>query len=144
MTIPLQHRANEAMAALDAAKTPMQKHDARQEGLAVKADLEKEIAAAAALAAFKAAQPQSSFGIWKGEPVADHPVFMVGPAGTKITAPVTLPDGSKATPNPQYQIVVPAHLVTAMLARGFIRANSVITPLGEKYPMGDPERPNNT
>ena len=42
--IPLQHRASAATAAIDAAKTPMQKRDARADGLAVHADLEKQIA----------------------------------------------------------------------------------------------------
>lgn len=130
------------MADIDAARTPAQKHAARQEGLAVKADLEKQLSDNQALAAFKAAQPQNSLGVWKGEPVADHPIFMVGPAGTKITAPVALPDGTKAAPNPQYQIVVPARFVPAMLARGFIRANDVITPA--TIAMRDPARPNNT
>jgi hypothetical protein len=138
--IPLQHRAAAAAAAIDAAKTPLQKHEARQDGLAVVADLEKHIADDKAMAAFKAAQPQNSLGVWKGEPVADHPVFMVGPAGTKITAPVALPDGTKAVPNAGYQIVVPARFVSAMLLRGFIRANDVIT--NPNIGMRDPARPN--
>ena len=140
--IPLQHRASAAMAAIDAAKTPMQKSAARQEALAVKADLEKKIGDDAALAAFKAAQPQNSGGMYK-DVIRDHPMFLVGPGGNKITTAVILPDGSKAMPNPQGQIVVEARFVPAMLARGFVRANSVITELGEKYPMHNPARPNN-
>jgi hypothetical protein len=139
--IPFQHRASAAMAAIDAAKTPLQKHVARQEGLAVKADLEKQIADENFKAAFKAAQPQSMIGVWKGEPVRDAPVFMTGPAETRITGPVKLPDGTMAAPNPQGQIVVPASMVPAMMGRGYFRANSVITALGEKFP--DPARPNN-
>jgi hypothetical protein len=125
----LQHRANAAMAAIETARTPMQKRDARQEGFAVKADLERQLGDDKAIAAFKAAQPQNSFGVWKDGPVHDRPVFMTGPAGTKITAPIALPDGTKAAPNPQYQIVVPMRFVSAMIARGFVRANSVITEL---------------
>jgi len=45
-----------------------------------------------------------------------------------------LPDGTKAAPNPQGQIVVPMPLVPAMIARGFIRANSVITELDTTVP----------
>jgi hypothetical protein len=129
----LQHRAHAAKVAIETARTPMEKHFARQEGLSVKADLEKQIGDAAALAVFKSAQPQSTFGVWKGL-VHDRPVFMTGPAGTKITGPITLPDGSKAEPNPQYQIVVPMPMVPAMIARGFVRANSVITPLDTATP----------
>jgi hypothetical protein len=135
MNYMLQHRANAAMAKITSARTPYEKAAARQEGLSVKADLEKQIADDAALAAFKSAKPQNSFGVWKGEPVADRPVFMVGPAGTKITAPIALPDGTRAAPNPEGQIVVPMSMVPAMLARGFIRANSVITELDTATPI---------
>ena len=124
----LQHRAHEAVVKIETARTPLERHTARQEGLTVKADLEKQINCDAALAAFKSAQPQSMAGVWKGL-VHDRPVFMTGPAGTRITGPITLPDGTKAEPNPQYQIVVPIPLVPAMIARGFVRANSVITHL---------------
>jgi hypothetical protein len=140
--IPLQHRASAATAAMDAAKTPLQKHLARQEGLAVKADLEKQIGDDAALAAFKAAQPQNSLGMYK-DIVRDHPMFLVGPGGNKIKTTVILPDGSKAMPNPQGQIVVEARFVPAMLARGFVQANSVFTPLGSTH-MRDPAIPNGT
>jgi len=133
MTHMLQHRAHEAVAKIETARTPLQKYLARQEGLSVKADLEKQISDDAALAAFKSAQPQSAFGVWKGL-VHDRPVFMTGPAGTKITGPITLPDGSKAEPNPQGQIVVPMPLVSAMIARGFVRVNSVITHLNTTTP----------
>jgi hypothetical protein len=140
MTHQLQHRAYAAAAEITNARTPLQKHMARQEGLSVKGELEKQIADDAALAAFKSAQPQSSFGVWKGALVHDRPVFMTGPAGTKITGPVALPAGTKAVPNPQGQIVVPMAMVPAMIARGFIRANSVIThPDGTR---SDPVRDN--
>lgn len=129
----LQHRAHEAVAKINEARTPLQRHLARHEGLSVKADLEKQIGDDAALAAFKSAQPQSAFGVWKGL-VHDRPVFMTGPTGTKITGPITLPDGSKVEPNPQGQIVVPMPLVPAMIARGFVRANSVITHLDTAPP----------
>jgi hypothetical protein len=134
MNYMLQHRANAAMAKIETARTPLQKHNARQEGFAVKADLEKRLGDDKALAAFKSAQPQSSVGVWKGNLVHDHPVFMTGPAGTQIVAPVALPDGSRAAPNPQGQIVVPMRFVPAMVARGFVRANSVTTNLDTATP----------
>lgn len=140
--IPLQHRANAAMAAIDQARTPAQKHAARQEGLSVKADLEKQIGDSNAMAAFKAAKLQSMTGVYTDNTVRDYPVFMTGPAETRITGPVKLPDGSLAAPNPQGQIVVPASMVPAMMGRGYFRANSVITALGEKFPMSDPPIPN--
>lgn len=102
---------------------------AREEGLGVKRDLEQQIANDAVVAAFRKTRPQSSAGMWKGDPVADGPVFMTGPAGTKITGPIKLLDGSSAAPNSQGQIVVPMKHVPAMIARGFIRANSVMTDL---------------
>jgi hypothetical protein len=142
--IPLQHRANVAMAAIDEARTPAQKHAARQEGLSVKADLEKQIGDDKAIATFKSAKPQSMAGVYKDDTVRDHPVFMTGPAETRITGPVKLPDGTMAAPNPQGQIVVPASMVPAMMSRGYFRANSVITELGEKFPMSDPPIPNGT
>jgi hypothetical protein len=125
----LQHKAAAAAAAIENAKTPMQKHVARRDGLAVKAELEKQIGDDAALEVFKKTKPQSSFGVWKGGPVSDRPIFMTGPAGTKITAPIALPDGTKAAPNPLGQIVVPARFEQAMIVRGFVRANSVTTAL---------------
>lgn len=125
----LLHRAAAATAAIDTARTPLQKHLAREEGLAIKRELEQQVAGDAAVAAFKKAKPQNSAGVWKGEPVHDRPVFMTGPAGTRITGPIKLPDGSSAAPNPQGQIVVPMKDVPAMVARGFIRANSVMTSL---------------
>ena len=143
MTHNLQNRAAQAMADIDAAKTQAQKFEARREGLAVHAELEKKIAEDQAMAAFKAAQPQNSFGVYK-DTVRAAPVFMTGPAETRITRPVKLPDGTMAAPNPQGQIVVPASMVPAMMARGYFRANSVITALGEKYPMSDPPIPNGT
>ena len=140
--IPIQHKAAAVIAAIDDAKTPAQKHAARQEGLAVKADLEKQIGDNKAIAAFRSAKPRSMAGVYKDDTVRDYPVFMTGPAETRITGPVKLPDGSLATPNPQGQIVVPASMVPAMTARGYFRANSVITALGEKFPMSDPPIPN--
>jgi hypothetical protein len=140
--IPLQHRAHAAVAAIDEARTPAQKHAARQEGLSVHADLQKQIGDDNAMAAFKSAKPQSMAGVYKDGTVRDHPVFMTGPAETRITGPVKLPDGSLAAPNPQGQIVVPASMVQAMMTRGYFRANSVITQLGEK--LSDPPIPNGT
>jgi hypothetical protein len=125
----LQHKAAAAAAAIENAKTPLQKHSARQEGLAVKAELEKQIGDDAALAVFKKTKPQSFFSVWKGGPVSDKPIFMTGPTGTKITAPIALPDGTKAVPNPEGQIVVPERFAQAMIVRGFVRANSVTTAL---------------
>lgn len=142
--IPLQHRANAAIAAIDEARTPAQKHAATAEGHAVHADLKKQIGDDKAMAAFKAAKPQSMVGVYKDDTVRDHPVFMTGPAETRIIGPVKLPDGTMAAPNPQGQIVVPASMVPAMMGRGYFRANSVITALGEKYPMSDPPIPNGT
>jgi hypothetical protein len=139
MNYMLQHRANAAIAKIETARTPLEKHIARQDGLSIKADLEKQLGDDNALAAFKAAQPQSSVGVWKGNLVHDHPVFMTGPAG-KITGPIALPDGTRAAPNPQGQIVVPMAMVPAMIARGFVRANSVIANLDTAMP--DPARPN--
>jgi hypothetical protein len=130
----LQHRANAAMAKIETARTPVEKHIARQDGLAVKADLEKQIGDDKALDAFRKSQPRSMAGVWS-EPVHDRPIFMVGPAGTKITGPIALPDGSRAAPNPQGQIVVPMRFVPAMIARGFVRANSVITNLDTATPV---------
>jgi hypothetical protein len=142
--IPIQHRANAAMAAIDEARTPAQKHAAATEARAVHADLEKHVADGNAMAAFKSAKPQSMAGVYKDDTVRDHPVFMTGPAETRITGPVKLPDGTIAAPNPQGQIVVPASMVPQMMARGYFRANSVITALGEKFPMSDPPIPNGT
>jgi hypothetical protein len=140
--IPLQHRAAAATAALDAAKTPMQKKAAKDEGMSLKRDLETHIADENFKAVFKAAQPQNSFGVWSGAPLT---IYMVRGDGKKITAPVKLPgDGTMAAPNPQGQSAVPVNLVPAMLRLGFVRTNSVITPLGEKYPVRDPAIPNGT
>jgi hypothetical protein len=128
------------MQAIEAATTPMQKHVARQEALAVKAELEGLVADANFKHAFKAAVPQNSAGMYKNL-VQDLPVFMVRADGKKITGPVELPDGSKAAPNPSYQITVAAHLAPAMQARGYIRANSVFSDPGN--PLRDPARTNN-
>jgi hypothetical protein len=135
----LINRAAQATAQIENARTPLEKHTAREAGMGVKLDLEQHIAGEHALDAFRKAHPKSMAGVYSG-PVADHPVFMVGPAGTKITAPVALPDGTKAVPNPQYQIVVPARFVPAMMTRGFVRANSVFTDPGN--PLRDPARSN--
>lgn len=123
----LQHRANEAMSKIASARTPHEKAVAEREGHIVKADMEKYLADDKAVAIFKATKPQSMFG--KSDTLSDKPVFMTGPAGTKITAPIALPDGTKAAPNPQGQITVPASAAAAMIARGFIRANSHTTAL---------------
>jgi hypothetical protein len=132
------------MAAIDDARTPAQKRDARADGLAVHGELQKHLSDNQALAAFKAAQPKSMAGVYKDNTVRDAPVFMTAAAEARITRPVKLPDGTLATPNPQGQIVVPASMVPAMMARGYFRANSVITELGEKFPMSDPPIPNGT
>lgn len=130
MNYILQHRAAAAGAAIDTAHTPLQKHIARQEGLTVKAELEKQIGDDAALNAFRKAKPQSMVGVWKGEPVHDRPIFMTGPGGAKITAAVSLPDGSQTVPNPHGQIVVAARFVAALIALGFVReSNSAMTSL---------------
>ena len=129
----LQNRAHLAKVAIETARTPMEKHNARQDGLRVRDDLQKQIADDTALAVFKTAQPQSIAGAWSA-PVNDRPVFMVGPAGTKITGPIALPDGTRAAPNPQGQIVVPMKFVDSLIARGFVRANSVITELNGTLP----------
>src|SRR3979411_2452214 len=100
----LQHRADAAMAKLETARTPLEKYEARREGLSVKADCEKRLGDNRALALFKAAPAQSMVGVWKGEPVSDRPVFMTGPAGTKITAPIALPDGTSAAQHSPGQI----------------------------------------
>lgn len=120
--IPLQHRAAAAMAAIDDAKTPFQKHAARQEGLSVKADLEKQIGDDRAMAAFKAAKPQNSSGVWSGAP---RFIFMTRADGSKPTAAVSLPDGSKIIPI-QGQIPVPENQVAAMTAQGWKRFNDVL------------------
>ena len=62
----LQHRANAAIAKIASATTPHAKATARQEAMAVKADLEKHLRDEQALALFKSARPQQSFGKWKG------------------------------------------------------------------------------
>jgi hypothetical protein len=135
--IPLQHQANAAMAAIDAAKTPMQKHQARQEGLAVKADLEREIGNEKALNAFKNAKPQNSGGMWNGVP---RMIYMARADGSKPVAAVELPDGTKVLPI-QGQIPVPENQVPAMTARGWKRFNDVIND--QHTGMRDPARPNN-
>ena len=72
------------------------------------------------------------------DPVRERPVFMVGPAGTKITGPIMLPDGSNAAPNPQGQITVAQKHVPSLIARGFLRANAVMTEITTTAP--DPAR----
>jgi hypothetical protein len=135
----LQNRAHAAKVSIETARTPMEKHNARADGLRVRDDLQKQIADDTALAIFKTAQPQSIAGAWSA-PVHDRPVFMIGPGGSKITDPIALPDGTRAAPNPQGQIVVPMPMVAAMIVRGFIRANSVITH--PDATRSDPPRPN--
>jgi hypothetical protein len=121
----LQHRAYAAMEKINSARTPYEKHFAREEGLAVKADLEKFLADDQAMKAFKAARPKSAVGMYKGAP---RFIFMVPAGGKTQTAPVTLPDGSKMVPI-QNQIPVPETMVSAMQDRGWVRANDVITEL---------------
>jgi hypothetical protein len=134
------------MADIDAAKTPAQAFEARREGFAVHGELQKHLADENFKAAFKAAaaKPRSMIGVYKDDTVRDAPVFMTAAAEARITRPVKLPDGTLATPNPQGQIVVPASMAAQMTARGYFRANSVITALGEKFPMSDPPIPNGT
>jgi hypothetical protein len=134
--IPLQHQAAVAMAAIDDAKTPLQKHVARQDALNVRSDLEKQLGDDKAMAAFKAAQPQSSVGVWKGGP---RVIFMTRADGSKPTAAVALPDGTKVVPI-QGQIPVPENQVEAMTARGWKRFNDVLTD--QHTGMRDPARPN--
>jgi hypothetical protein len=62
----LQHRANAAIAKMASATTPDAVTDARREGFAIKAELEKHLREDQALALFKSARPQQSFGKWKG------------------------------------------------------------------------------
>ena len=139
----LRNRTAAAVAAIDAAKTPAQKFEARRAGLAVHADLAKQVGDDQALAAFRKAKPKNSIGMYKDNTVRDAPVFMIAPLGTKITAPIKLPDGTMAAPNPQYQIVVPARFVPAMMARGFIRFNDdAITDRSNGMGLADPTRPN--
>lgn len=65
----LEHRAAVAVEAIETAKTPLQKHLARETGLAVRAELQKQLGDDKALAAFKKAKPQTMAGVWKGDPV---------------------------------------------------------------------------
>ena len=58
----------------------MEKHLAREDGLRVKADLEKHIADEAALKAFASVQPRSTVGMYKGMP---RFFFMVPKGGRK-------------------------------------------------------------
>ena len=126
----LRHRAYVAKVAIETAKTPYERAAARQEGLAVRADLQKHLADEQALALFKSTPARSMVGVWKAaELVHDRPIFMTGPAETRIMGPVKLPDGTMATPNPQGQITVPLKFLDEMMARGYFRANSVITNL---------------
>ena len=137
----LLHQAGAAVAAINDAKTPYEKHHARADGFKALNDLEQAVAGDAAIAAFKAAKPQNSFGVYnKGAPVNDHPVFLVAGDGMKIVSAITLPDGSKAIPNAAGQITVPAKHVPAMTALGFLRANAVMTDINTTAP--DPVRTN--
>ena len=141
--IPLQHEANAAVAAIENAKTPAQKFEARRAGLAVHADLEKQLGDENFKTAFKAAKPQSMVGVWKGGPVFDRPVFLTGPNGTRIIAPVKLPNGAMAAPNPQNQICVPASMLPQMLALGFLRVNdNAFTSRADGMGNADPTRSN--
>jgi hypothetical protein len=132
----LQHRAAQAMEKLANARSPVEKHEARQEALAIKLDLENFLAAENFKAAFKAAQPKSVVGMYKGQP---RFFFMVRADGSKPVAAVALPDETMVKPI-QGQIPVPETMVAAMVARGWKRANDVITPAN--IGMRDPARPN--
>ena len=131
MTHNIQHRANAAMADIDAARTPAQKHAARQEGLAVKADLEKQLSDNQALAAFKAAQPHNSFLRLQGQHSPDAPGFMTGPAETRASHARS----NFLTARWQRQIRKGKLCATARFAaemtRRYFRANSVITALAK-------------
>jgi hypothetical protein len=133
----LQHRANAAMEKIKSAGTPLEKHQAHEEGMAVKADLEKFLADENALKAFKSAQPRSVVAMFKGAP---RYIFMVPAAGKTQTAAVTLPDGTKVVPV-QNQISVPEKMIPAMIAKGWVRANDVITELN--VALRDPALPQN-
>jgi hypothetical protein len=137
----LQHRANEAIAKISNARTPQERLEARQEGLAVRADLEKFVADDQALKAFRKAKPQNSYGVYGSG--TGRVIFMVPAGGKTQTAPGTLPDGTKVVPV-QNQIAVPDNMVGAMMGRGWIRANSVLTDLSSALGMSDPARPNNS
>src|SRR5260370_4241660 len=105
----LQNRAAVAMAKIDSARTPHEKQIARQEGLAVKADLEREIGNEKALDAFKNARPQNSGGMWNGAP---RFIFMFRADGSKPPAAVELSDVTKVMPS-QGQITVHENQVAA-------------------------------
>jgi hypothetical protein len=132
----LQHRANAAIAAIDTARTAAQKHAAATEGRAVHADLEKHVADASAMAAFKNAKPENSGGMWNGVPRVIH---MVRADGKTQTAMVMLPDGTKVMPI-QNQIAVPETMAAQMTSRGWKRSNDVINDLHTG--MRDPAIPN--
>ena len=136
----LLHQAGAAVAAIKDAKTPYEAHHARADGFKALGELEQAVAGDAALAAFKNAKPQNSFGVYnKGTPVNDHPVFLVAGDGMKIVSAITLPDGSTAIPNAAGQIAVAMRFAAALIAsRGFVRANSVTTDLNITAP--DPAR----
>ena len=134
----LLHQAGAAVAAINDAKTPYEKHHARADGFKALGELERAVTSDAALAVFKKTTPQSAYGVWKGDPVRDRPVFMTGPTGMKIVSEITLPDGSKATANAAGQIAVQIKHVPAMTARGFLRANAVMTEITTTAP--DPAR----
>jgi hypothetical protein len=121
----LQHRAYAAIERITKARTAEEKQLARQDGLAVKSDLEKFLAEENALRAFKAARPRSAVGMYKD---TTRFVFMVPASGKTQTAAVELPDGTKVVPV-QNQIAVPSKMVNAMIAGGWVRANDVITEL---------------
>ena len=99
-------------------------------------DLEKFLDDERALAAFKAAQPRNTFGMYKG---TTRFVMMVPAGGKTQTAAVELPDGTKVVPI-RSQIAVPQQMVPAMTARGWVRANGVITEL--EVALGNPPIPN--
>jgi hypothetical protein len=64
----LEHRTAAAIAAIESAENPLRKQLAQQEGLALHAELTKQLSDDNAVAAIKAAhaKPRSSHGMFKG------------------------------------------------------------------------------
>jgi hypothetical protein len=136
----LQHRAAQAVASLQKARTPAERDAATREALGVKAELEKNQTDDAALAMIKLAQknPRNTIGMFK-DVVRDRPVFMVRARGSAGHGTVELADGTKVVAS-QGIIPVPSNMVPAMIARGWRRMNdSAITTLNTT--LQDPPRP---
>jgi len=129
----LQHRANVAVANIETARTPLEKHAARREGLAVRLKLEKQIGDDGALAVFKATRPQSAFSMWKAR--SPRAAGVHDRTCRHQDCRTDCPSGRhQSRTKPAGQIVVPMPMVAAMTARGFVRANSVITHLDAVAP----------